>query len=430
MQTTVDYKLALRQIIKRKAVGPKGSRHLNEDDLQIIIPALQSDEISLASKAVLIASIIILDRNILEKRMIEQLRTGELYLPGALYGLFFEESKSDFHTILQKILSGKDLNDEEASYAMEGLWSDNITDYEKGVFLIGERLKRESFEENRAFLRAMKAKVETCRLDLPLLIDLADPYDGFLRFPVYTPFTAALLAAIGYPAYCHGALDMAPKHGQTTHKILLLAGKDPLRAPDAVAGDLQTIGWGYIDLSKYFPALYKLKQLRENIVKRPFLATLEKLIQPIQSWRASFLITGFVHSHYKKELTMLLREQKSLHKALLVKGIEGSTQIDYRKKSELITVWSGRNFTAKATAEPVSDPADEWKQYHSLAAYCLETGLDALNGKRNMAREILLGQAVRISRGLRITASSDIRQKAEKALDSGRALAHWQNGCN
>jgi anthranilate phosphoribosyltransferase len=432
MQTTIDYQSQLLSIIKRKAVGPSGSRHLNEDDLQIIVPALASEDVNLISKAVLVASVIILERNTRENRLLKQLKSGKEYLPEPLKNLFFEEYNSGFPFILRKILQDEDLNVEEASTGIEFLLNANIPDYQKGVFLIGERLKRESFTENSTFLQAMRRKVEPKLVKTSLLIDLSDPYDGFLRYPIYTPFVAALLGTMGFPAYCHGTQKVAPKKGDTIHKMLRLAGKNPLKRAGEVVEDIENekIGWGYIDQSVYFPALNNLSALREKIVKRPFLATLEKLLQPLRSSNANYIVGGFVHADYKRKLAKLLKNQESLNAALIVKGMEGSTQIDFRKKPVAVAVHNREIFKDKAETDQISYPKEEWKQCRSLAEYTLETGISALKGRKNTASKILVNQAAQIISGLRISESAEARLKAEKALDSGRVFQHWRNGCN
>jgi anthranilate phosphoribosyltransferase len=432
MQTKIDLQSALSSIIKRKAVGPSGSRHLNEDDLQIIVTAMASDEVNLVSKAVLVTSVIILERNSLENRLLNQWKSHEKFLPGELITLFFEDPASDFHSILKKILRNENLDADAASAGMVYLLNANIPDYQKGVFLIGERLKRETFEENEAFFRTMRQRANFRLVNVPLLIDLSDPYDGFRRYPIYTPFAASLLGAMGFPACCHGTEEVAPKKGHTIHKILNLVGKNPLKSVSAVAEDIENeeIRWGYLDQSIYFPALNNLIKLREKIVKRPFLATLEKLLQPLRSPGKNVLVTGFVHEDYKKKFAKLLKNQPSVDAALIVKGMEGSTQIDFRKKFEAVILQNGKIAADKVEKNHIDYPKKEWEKCHSLAEYTLETGLSALKGKKNIARKILINQAAQILGGLRILEANEARVKAQKTLDSGQAFWHWENGCN
>ena len=88
-----------------------------------------------------------------------------------------------------------------------------------------------------------------------------------------------------------------------------------------------SIGWAYIDQQIYFPELYQLRQLRKEMVKRPFLATFEKLLQPVRAKEGNYIVTGFTHSHYKSEIARQLMEQGLCKKALVLKGSEGATHM-------------------------------------------------------------------------------------------------------
>ncbi|WP_138431154.1 hypothetical protein [Fodinibius saliphilus] len=432
METAIgNYHDALSQIIRRKAVGPNGSRNLERKDLDIIIPALQSDEVSMTTKAVFIASVIIQQKNQLEKDLLEAWRHWRYTVPDTLSNFFFTDPDTRFSTILHKVLQRKDLSVKEASSAISYLLDDDIPNYQKGVLLIGQRLKRETFMENKTFLQSFRKAIDIQEVDVPLLVDLADPYDGFRRYPIYTPFIAATLASIGFPTYCHGLSEVAPKYGDTIHKVLKLAGKDPYKDSTSVAKDIEnrSIGWGYVDQSVYFPNMHKQLGLRDKIIKRTFLATLEKLLHPLRaSEGTNYMVAGYVHSHYRQELANLLELQKSLDKVLVVKGMEGSTQIDFRKDSKPVLVQLGNHMDQEVRAFPIEYSQDEWDQQPSLAEYVLETGTAALKGEHNAARAILTHQVSQLISGFEPIALDDARNKVVNVIESGRALQHWDNG--
>ncbi|WP_170245617.1 hypothetical protein [Fodinibius salinus] len=427
-----NYQKAFANIIRRKAVGPKGSRNLIKEDLDIIIPALQSEEVPLTTKAVFIASVIIQQKNNLEKDLLEAWHDWKDTVPATLSNFFFTDPDTGFSTILHKILHRKDLSAKEASSAITYLLDDEVPGYQKGVLLIGQRLKRETFVENKTFLQAFREAIDVEEVEVPLLIDLADPYDGFRRYPIYTPFIAATLASIGFPTYCHGLTEVAPKHGDTIHKVLKLAGKDPYKDSTSVVNDIEnkSIRWGYIDQSIYFSDLHKQLGLRDKIIKRTFLATLEKLLHPLRtSEGANYMVAGYVHSHYRQELANLLEPQKSLDKVFVVKGMEGSTQIDFRKDSKPVLVRDGNRVEQDVDAVPIEYSQDEWDQQSSLAEYVLETGTAALQGEHNVAREILIHQVSQLVSGFGPILLADARDKVVNVIKSGRALRHWDKGC-
>ncbi len=224
---------------------------------------------------------------------------------------------------------------------------------------------------------------------------------------------------------------MAPKYGDTVHRILELAGKNPVKSTDEVIRDIEQtdISWGYLDLSVYSPELNELLNLRKKIVKRTFISTIEKLLQPLRSKSSNLLVTGFVHANYKNELANLLKDEESIERALIVKGMEGSTQNDFRKESEHVLVKKGKYADRKVKGFQIECPKDEWKNRNSFAGYVLETGVAALNGEKNVARKILINQVVQIAGGLNVLSVEDALLSAKEHLDSGKALRHWQRGC-
>jgi anthranilate phosphoribosyltransferase len=141
------------------------------------------------------------------------------------------------------------------------------------------------------------------------------------------------------------------------------------------------------------------------------------------------MVTGYVHSHYKQELVNLLENRRSLDGFLIVKGMEGATQIDFRKDADNITVREGRSYVSKAKGKQIRYPKEEWDACTSLVEYTLETGTTALKGTKNIAREILVNQVQQIVGSLKIMDPAKARSQAKQGLDSGRALRHWENGC-
>jgi len=129
---------------------------------------------------------------------------------------------------LKRIATGpemsRDLTREEARDGMELILRHAVDHVQAAVFLIALRMKRESDDENRGVLDALRETTHAAIADVSDLVDLADPYDGFLRHLPAAPFLPAVLAACGVPTISHGCRAMGPKFGLTHHQILNVAG--------------------------------------------------------------------------------------------------------------------------------------------------------------------------------------------------------------
>jgi anthranilate phosphoribosyltransferase len=421
----------LEDLLKKKGIGPQGSKSLRSEELKEVTLLFKDNSVSLTTKATMLTALLTLDPNEDEAAWIKMIKQDpHTFLPEPLLG-FINETDDAFLTIIKKIISGKELTEDECYKGMDFFFNPEIPAHLKGPFLEAERLKRESFTENKIFFECLWKKVKRSKIDTPFLIDICDSYDGSNRTRNYSLFTAALLGAAGFPCLVQGIDKVAPKQGITSHQILLKAGKNPLNEIKKAAEDLKdpSIGWAYVDQRLFFPELYALKQVRKEMVKRPFLATFEKLLQPIQAKGGNLIVTGYTHPHYREELVNQLKEQGECRQALILKGMEGSTHISCNRDTVCI------HYDGKDVHDGSVNPSQfglglqEEKQDKSITAdISLEEGLAALKGQHNYARENILYLASLIVSKFNLAPAGEILALLTQAIDSGKALKHWEKG--
>ncbi|HZA29342.1 MAG TPA: anthranilate phosphoribosyltransferase, partial [Gammaproteobacteria bacterium] len=130
-------------------------------------------------------------------------------------------------SIIQRIATGpelsKDISQEEARAGMRFILEGKIDPVQAGIFLIALRMKRETDDEVRGVLEAIREVTRTVTAPVEEIIDLADPYDGFNRMLPASPFLPAVLAACGVPAAAHGVERLGPKYGVTHRQVLRAA---------------------------------------------------------------------------------------------------------------------------------------------------------------------------------------------------------------
>ena len=152
---------------------------------------------------------------------------------------------------LRKIATGveqsKPLTAAEARDGMELVLGDEVDPVQAALFLVALRMKHETDEENRGVLEALRAATRAAAADVPDLVDVADPYDGFVRHLPVSPFLPAVLAAAGVPAVSHGSIALPPKRGVTHARVLAAAEAAVDEGPEEVARRVEdrAIGWGY-----------------------------------------------------------------------------------------------------------------------------------------------------------------------------------------
>ena len=235
-------------------------------------------------------------------------------------------SQELMRSVIQKVAvgpnRGRDISFDEAEKAMNAILQGQIDDVQTAVFLIALRMKSESLDECAGIFKAMQSSVSTIQAEVDELMCLADPFDGYVRHLPMSPFLPAVLAACGMPTLMHGVETVGPKHGVTACKVYKLAGINVEQDTSDVADSIASLGWGYLDQSQYANSLYSLNRLRDTIVKRTVITTLERLLMPIKAKNNTHFVLGYVHKAYP-QIYASIAQLAGYDSALLLKGVEG-----------------------------------------------------------------------------------------------------------
>jgi len=362
------------------------------------------------------------------------------------------DAETAMRSYLQRIATGpelsKDISLEETRHGM-GLILDGKADpVQAGIFLIALRMKRESDDETRGMLEAIREATVRVGADVDDVLDMADPYDGYNRTLPASPFLPAVLAACGVPAFSHGVRSVGPKFGATHHQVLHAAGVAVDDSPQRVAARLEdpAIGWGYVDQSRFCPKLYALTELRRLMVKRPAITTTEVLAGPIKG-KSTHLVTGFVHKPYPRIYALLARHA-GYDSALLVRGTEGGIIPSLRQTGK---IWHyhqqgdvqevdfkpealGINQALRAVPLPEHLPGYRKKtdggasrvDASAIAAEAARVGIDALEGKPGATCDSLVyGATLCLWHLNRHRSLSEAANAVREVLQSGKALKHF-----
>jgi len=355
---------------------------------------------------------------------------------------------------LQRIATGpelsKDISLEETRHGMQLILDGEADPVQAGIFLIALRMKRESDDETRGMLEAIRAATIRVEAKVDHVLDMADPYDGYNRTLPAAPFLPAVLAACGIPAFSHGVESMGPKFGATHRQVLAAAGATVDGTPDEVAARLEdpAIGWGYVDQSRASPKLYGLTELRRLMVKRPAITTTEVMAGPITGREATHLVTGFVHKPYPRIYALLARHA-GYDSALLVRGTEGGIIPSLRQTGK---IWHYRDGGEETEADlkpeslgidqelravPLPEHLPGYRKKTdgvatsvnagAIAAEAARAGIDALGGKTGATFDSLVyGTALCLWHLGRYPSLPEAAKAARQTLGSGMALSHFQ----
>ncbi len=237
-----------------------------------------------------------------------------------------------FRELLKKVGSGshtgENLSRSEAADAMRMMLLSEATPAQIGAFLIAHRIKRPTGEELAGMLDAYEQfgpKLQPCSRHQEPIIVLGTPYDGRERTAPVTPLTALILTLVGQPVVMHGGDVMPTKYGVPLIHIWQGLGINwaSLSLPQ-VQQVFDSTGLGFVYLPHHFPLAYGLVTYRDQIGKRPPLATMELIWCPYAG--DAHIVSGYVHPPTETMFqdAYALRGQKYF---TTVKGLEGSCDL-------------------------------------------------------------------------------------------------------
>ncbi|HDZ16509.1 MAG TPA: glycosyl transferase [Methylophaga aminisulfidivorans] len=339
---------------------------------------------------------------------------------------------------IKKVATGphlsKNLTEEEAHNATMEILSGDADSVRAAIFFIAMRMKRETNEENLGILKACQSITMQQQVELDNLYIFADPFNGFNRHCPVSVFLPAVLAANALPTVSQGVFEMGPKFGVTHAQVLSLAGYN-YKQPSADVAKLVTndkVGWAYIDQASASPALFSLQQLRTQMIKRPSLATLEKMIMPIQASGHTHLGIGFVHKEYP-DILAWLANSFGYHSAFIARGLEGGLIPTLREISNNHRMADGVSQPCAIDPKVFGIEQDtrgvKPDNENVTAQRTLDEGMQALSGVRGPAYDsLVMGAAIALWNCGIETDQAIAANRVRDSLDSGLAKQHFEAG--
>ncbi|MBW5291037.1 MAG: Anthranilate phosphoribosyltransferase [Candidatus Ruthia sp. Asou_11_S2] len=348
-------------------------------------------------------------------------------------------SKTLMHSIIQRIATGPDLSKnidfEEAKAGMQGILRGEINDVQSAIFLIALRMKHETHEENEGILAAILSESDQQQVMVDDLVDLGDPYSGYNRSVPISSFLPPLLAELGLPTVIHGLDSVSPKYGLTHRHINEALGLEVDHSTTQAKARLEdsNIGWSYIDQANYCQGLHNLVPLRNQIIKRSVINTVETLIGPLRG-KKTHSILGYVHKPYPPIYAHLVTAS-GMDTSLLVRGVEGGVIPSLRQKGLMIS-YQGlveqdrvdidpKSLSINQDMRTISFPSelDIHNDIKALADYTVKLGKSALSGEKGLFYDgLVLATSLILWHTKKASSLVEAADITRAALDSGKVL--------
>ena len=228
------------------------------------------------------------------------------------------------HPIATKLVRGANLQVSEAEQLGDYLFGKGACETFRGLAASIMRVRHETNEEYQGLMRAAERTFSPgFKLTPPAhkpLVQLAEPFDGVEHSYLITPLLGQFFQSKGY-----GSLSMVGRSGGpkfTLNALDLYTKLDCrfLQSNYELDTPLSAFGW-VLDQKVLSPAVNSWVDRRTVIIKRPFLATLEKVLNPCQ---AKILVTSVFHITYQMKMAELAMLAGFDGVIVLKRGLEGS----------------------------------------------------------------------------------------------------------
>jgi len=315
---------AIRRGIKTVGVGKKGSKALTSQLALEIVEDLKSGKVSQAAKGAFFAGLLAKGVEPDEEILDQAFLPGTLRDPSKLLNVITSDSPPFVQWVCAQLLQGHTLDRQTAYDLGKFLFSDEPGDAARGWVASFLRVRYETDDEYEGFLQAIDDTINPAfKVPAPQgdpIIQMAEPFDGVDHSYMITPLIGRELQARGYRVVHQVGRNSGPKFEMNLADIAQALG-NPFAGGNADLASAKPIfGW-FFHQSLMSKALDRWVDIRHQTIKRPFLATIERFVNPI---KADILIASAFHPPYGEKM-MRIAERAGFKGVIIVRnGIEGS----------------------------------------------------------------------------------------------------------
>ncbi len=337
---------AIRRGIKTVGIGKKGSQPLGRNLAREIAADFKAGKVAPAEAGAFFAGLFFKGITAEEEILDSVFPVGGTLKNSPLLVKTLCADAPDFvQEICLRLLQGQTLDKATAHRLGRFLFADIPGDGARGLIASALRVRYETDQEYEGLLAAMNETITPAfRRLVPTgepSLQIAEPFDGNDHSYLTTPLLARYAQSLGFRTVHLVGRNSGPK---LIYNLLDVA--DALAVPYAQGNtDLegQSSGYGFFirqqDLS---PAVDRWVELRRQTIKRPFLATLEKFLNPVG---ARIIMTSAFHPPYGEKM-LTISERAGFPGVIVVRnGMEGGIGFPLLRSAKILLSARQRNGT-------------------------------------------------------------------------------------
>ena len=322
--------------IKTVGVGKKGSQPLPQDVALEIIEDLKANKVSDAAKGAFFAGLLAKGVEPQEQVLADAFPEGVFADPQKLVHSLSSDAPDFVRWVCGKLIAGNTLDKQTAYDLGKFLFSTESGDGARGLVASFLRVRYETDDEYEGILQAIHETFsEPFKSPVPAgaaIVQLAEPFDGTDHSYMITPLLGQYIQSLGYRVIHMVGKNSGPKLVMNLWDIAQELGQKPVLGNEDLAKPAPAMGW-FFHQSDMSQALDRWVGIRRQTIKRPFLSTLERFVNPA---KANILIASAFHPPYGEKM-MTIAERAGFEKIVIVRnGIEGSIAFPLKRPVKML----------------------------------------------------------------------------------------------
>jgi anthranilate phosphoribosyltransferase len=315
---------AITRGIKAVGIGKKGSKSIDPQLVEEILADLRSGNVPAIAQGAFFAALKIKGISSEELKLDEAFAPRTINDPRKLTEALAGDAPDPIKLFCARLLQGDTLNTQEAEELGNFLFSDCLGEGARGMVASILRVRYETPDEYEGLLKSMQTTIEEpFRTPIPKgapIIQIAEPFDGVDHSNLITPLLAQFVQRLNYRVVSLTGRNSGPKFGNNLLDLARSLKGSFLLNNSALGNDPPAFGW-YVNQQNLSPKMDQWVERRHQIIKRPFLSTLERFINP---FHARIHISSAFHPPYGEKM-LTISERAGYPGSIIVRnGLEGT----------------------------------------------------------------------------------------------------------
>jgi anthranilate phosphoribosyltransferase len=320
--------------IKTVGIGKKGSKPLSKELIEEIIADLQQKNVPAVAQGAFFGALWM--KGLTEDEKLFQ-KVIPLDHPVSLAKTLTHDAPEWIQNICVRLLAHETLDQQTAHKVGQFLFSDMPGESARGMIASILRVRYETAEEYAGLLQSMHETFSpafaTKDKASQTLIQIAEPFDGVDQSNLITPllakhiqeqFACTVINLVGR--------NSGPKFGNNLQDVARKLHGSFLQNSAEIKKEIPLLGW-YLSQENLSKPLDAWVDLRRQIIKRPFLATLERFVNPLN---VDILIASAFHPPYGEKM-LTICEQSGHKGAVIVRnGMEGTIAFPLKRPAKIL----------------------------------------------------------------------------------------------